>query len=248
MSVDAVVIGGALWVAVPIALAAGLLSFLSPCVLPLVPTYLAVITGRSVGTLADGGGGARAATVANAAVFVAGFSIVFVALGASASAIGQVLDDFTTWIARVGGVVVAIFGLHLLGVFRIPLLYREARAFNSGMRAGRAGTFLIGMGFAAGWTPCIGPVLAAILTLSATSASVWGGLGLLGSYSVGMAIPFLLAALLLGQFFRASQRIRRHLPVLERASGVLCLIIAVLLVSGALERLNQWFGGMASFG
>jgi cytochrome c-type biogenesis protein len=226
-----------------VAFAAGLLSFLSPCVLPLVPTYLAVITGRSVDELAVGGA-ARRSAVANAGLFVAGFTAVFLLLGISAGAVGQVATGASVWIARVGGVVVALLGLHLLGVVRWSFLQREARALEAsrrgGSRLGRAGTVLIGMGFAAGWTPCIGPILASILTVSASTGSVGDGLVLLASYSLGMAIPFLVAALALGQFLQAAPRLRRWLPVVERVSGVLCLGLAALLLSGWFERLGVW--------
>jgi cytochrome c-type biogenesis protein len=229
-----------------VAFAAGLLSFLSPCVLPLVPTYLAVITGRSVDDLAAGGT-ARASAVANAALFVLGFTAVFLLLGVSASAIGQAAADATVWIARVGGVVVAVLGLHLLGVVRLSFLDREARALEAsrrgGRRLGRAGTVLIGMGFAAGWTPCIGPILASILTLSAAAGSAGDGVFLLASYSLGMAVPFLVTAFALGQFLQAAPRFRRWLPTVERVSGGLCLLLAALLVSGWFGRLGVWLGG-----
>jgi cytochrome c-type biogenesis protein len=229
-----------------VAFAAGLLSFLSPCVLPLVPTYLAVITGRSVDELAAGGA-ARTSAVLNAALFVVGFTTVFLLLGVSASAIGQAAADATVWIARVGGVVVAILGLHLLGVVRLSFLEREARALEAsrrgGRKLGRAGTVLIGMGFAAGWTPCIGPILASILTLSATAGSAGDGMLLLGSYSLGMAVPFLVTAFALGQFLQAAPRFRRWLPAVERFSGGLCLLLAALLVSGWFGRLGVWLGG-----
>jgi cytochrome c-type biogenesis protein len=229
-----------------VAFAAGVLSFLSPCVLPLVPTYLAVITGRSVDEVAAGGA-ARVSAIANAALFVGGFTAVFLLLGVSASAIGHAAADATVWIARVGGAVVAVLGLHLLGVVRLSFLQREARALEAsrrgGRRLGRAGTILIGMGFAAGWTPCIGPILASILTLSATAGSAGQGVLLLGSYSLGMAVPFLVAAFTLGHFLQAAPRFRRWLPVVERVSGGLCLLLAALLLSGWFERLGVWLGG-----
>jgi cytochrome c-type biogenesis protein len=167
----------------------------------------------------------------------------------SASAVGQVAADASVWIARVGGLVVAVLGLHLLGVLRLGFLEREARALEAsrrgGRRLGRAGTVLIGMGFAAGWTPCIGPILASILTVSATAGSVGDGMVLLAAYSLGMAVPFLLAALGLGQFLQAVPRIRRWLPVIERVSGALCLLLAALLISGWFQRLGGWLGGGA---
>lgn len=230
-------------VAFPVAFAAGLLSFLSPCVFPLVPTYAAVVSGMSFTDLRspspESRARARKATFTNGLLFVAGFTFVFIALGASATALGQLFYDYRTWIARLGGVFLAILGLHLLGVFRLPFADRELRHHFDDRPAGYGGTFLIGIAFGAGWTPCIGPALASILTLTAASASVGEGMGLLAVYSLGLAIPFLVATVMLDRFMAGSPRIRQWLPRLERVSGVLILVIAVLLLTDAMSRLAE---------
>jgi cytochrome c-type biogenesis protein len=230
-------------VAIPVAFAAGLLSFLSPCVFPLVPTFAAVVSGISLSELRSPSPEARSrvrrATFANGLLFVAGFSLVFIALGASATALGELLYDYRDWIARIGGVFLAVLGLHLLGVFRLPFMDREFRHHFDNRPAGYGGTFLIGVAFGAGWTPCIGPALASILTLTAAGASLGEGMGLLAVYSLGLAVPFLIATVMLDRFMVNSTRIRPWLPRLERASGVLILIIAALLFTDAMSRLAE---------
>lgn len=230
-------------IGIPVAFAAGLLSFLSPCVLPLIPTYAAVVTGMSMADLGSSSPEARArtrrATLTNGVVFVAGFSLVFIALGASATLLGGFLVDNRVWISRVGGVVLAVLGLHLLGVLRLPFADRTVRLDVADRPAGAAGTFLVGVAFGAGWTPCIGPALAGILTLSATSASVGQGVSLLAVYSLGLAIPFLLATAALDRFLVGSRRIGSWLPRLQQASGVLVLVLAALLLTDSLSRLAE---------
>lgn len=230
-------------IAIPVAFAAGLLSFLSPCVFPLVPTYAAIVTGIGLGELTSplplARSNARRATLTNGLLFVAGFSLVFIALGASATAVGEVLNDYRDWIARLGGVFLAILGLHLLGLVRLPFADREFRHHFDRRPAGYGGTFLIGVAFGAGWTPCIGPALASILTLTATSASIGEGMGLLAVYSLGLAVPFLIATVMLDRFVVESARVRHWLPRLERASGVLILVIAALLITDAMSRLAE---------
>jgi cytochrome c-type biogenesis protein len=230
-------------VAIPVAFAAGLLSFLSPCVFPLVPTYATVVSGISFTELRspspEARGRMRRTTLTNGLLFVSGFSLVFIALGASATALGQLLYDYRTWISRLGGVFLALIGLHLLGVFRLPWADRDFRHHFDNRPAGYGGTFLIGIAFGAGWTPCIGPTLASILTLTAASASIGEGMGLLAVYSLGLAIPFLLATMMLNRFMSNSARIRPWLPRLERVSGVLILLIAVLLFTDAMSRLAE---------
>ncbi len=230
-----------------IAALAGLLSFLSPCVFPLIPGYFAFITGMSLDDLTDNpdkAATARASALTNGGLFVAGFSTVFIALGASATAIGSSLQDYNLWIARIGGVLVIVFGLHLIGVLRVPGLQREFRALTlfakGGPRVRSAGAFLMGIAFAAGWTPCIGPVLAGILTLASTTESVQQGSILLTSYSAGLAVPFLAAALALGRFMKVSRRIRGWLPWIERSSGALLVIVGLLLVTGSFRLLANW--------
>lgn len=230
-------------IAVPVAFAAGLLSFLSPCVLPLIPTYAAVVTGMSFADLGSSSPQARArarrATMTNGVVFVAGFSLVFIALGASATLLGGFLADNRVWISRVGGVVLAVLGLHLLGVLRLPFADRTVRVDVANRPTGAAGTFLVGIAFGAGWTPCIGPALAGILTLSAASASVGQGVGLLAVYSLGLAVPFLLATAALDRFVAGSRRIGPWLPRLQQASGALVLVLAALLLTDSLSRLAE---------
>jgi cytochrome c-type biogenesis protein len=235
-------------IGIPLAFAAGVLSFLSPCVLPLVPTYAAIVGGVGLGELAASGkaaGGtaerarARRAVLINGVLFVAGFGIVFVALGVGASVLGGALAEHRVWIGRAGGVVLALLGLHLLGVLKLPWADRAARLNVANRPAGRVGAFLVGVAFGAGWTPCVGPALAGILTLSAATASVWQGVGLLSAYALGLAVPFLLAAVALDRFVAGSRRLGPWLPRLQRASGVLVLLIAVLLLTDSLSRLAE---------
>jgi len=230
-------------IALPVAFAAGLLSFLSPCVLPLIPTYAGIITGLSMAELGDsspeGRRRARQATFQNGVLFVAGFSLVFIALGASATLLGSLLMDYRVWIARIGGVILAILGLHLLGLLRIPFADRTVRLDIANRPTGRIGIFLIGIAFGAGWTPCIGPALAGILTLAATTASVGEGVKLLAIYSLGLAIPFLLATAALDRFLIGSSRLRRWLPRLQQASGVLILLVALILLTDSMTRLVE---------
>jgi cytochrome c-type biogenesis protein len=215
-----------------VALMAGVLSFLSPCVLPLVPSYLAFVTGMSLEDLQEGVD--RKATLIHSLLFVSGFSIIFITLGASASFLGSFLRYYEVWIARVGGVVIIVLGLHLTGVLRITPLLRERRVHVNDKPAGYIGTVGVGAAFGAGWTPCIGPVLGAILTLAGTQDTVWAGVSLLSVYSLGLAIPFLLAALALDRFLGAFSRFRRFLPVVEKGSGVMLILLGLLLLTGRL--------------
>jgi cytochrome c-type biogenesis protein len=224
-----------------IAITAGLLSFLSPCVLPLVPSYLSFVTGMTLDDLQEGSD--RRVVMTHSILFVSGFTLVFLLLGASASFLGQFFRLYEVWLARVGGVVILIFGLHLMGVFRITPLLRERRVHLSDKPAGHVGTLAVGAAFGAGWTPCIGPVLGAILTLAGTSETVWQGTGLLLAYSLGLAIPFLLAALALDRFLSTFKRFRGWIPILEKASGVLLVLLGLLLVTGRFTLLAAWLNG-----
>jgi cytochrome c-type biogenesis protein len=239
-------------VGVVIAFLAGVLSFASPCVFPLIPAYIAVITGANLGSATRGGVDQRTRRRAllGGCLFVVGFSSVFVALGASATLAGSALQEASGWIARVGGVLVILFGLHLLGILRIPLLNREARAFAAvaGRGGGAATAVLGGVTFAAGWTPCIGPILGAILTVAATRDSVYQGVGLLAMYSAGLAIPFLAASLALDRFLGFSHRFRRWLPWVERISGTLLLALGLLLVTGSFRLLAGWLPALDLLG
>lgn len=221
------------------AFAAGLLSFLSPCVLPLVPAYLGFITGMSLDDLkADE---RPRSALRPALFFVGGFSLIFLLMGASATLLGQLLFEYQTWLARIGGVLVIIFGLHLLGVLRFGALMRERRFQVANSPRGDFGASLAGMAFAAGWTPCIGPVLGALWTLASVRATMWGALLLLGGYSLGLAVPFLIAALATSRFLEASRRMRRAIPVLERVSGGVLIVVGILLLTGSFTMLSAWF-------
>ncbi len=225
-------------VGILVALMAGVFSFLSPCVLPLVPSYLSFVTGMSLEDLQEGVD--RKATLLHSLLFVAGFSIIFITLGASASFLGVFLRVYEVWIARVGGVLILVLGLHLTGVFRIAPLMRERRVHVNDKPAGYIGTLGVGAAFGAGWTPCIGPVLGAILTLAGTQDTVWSGVLLLSVYSLGLAIPFLVSALALDLFLGAFARFRRFLPIVEKASGVMLIILGLLLATGSFTILSTY--------
>jgi cytochrome c-type biogenesis protein len=221
-----------------VAFGAGVLSFLSPCVLPIVPGYLGFITGMSMDELRDGA--PRRAVLVPALFFVAGFTVIFMLLGASATLVGQVFKVYQDWIARIGGLVIIVFGLHLLGVLRFGTLMRERRMHLTHSPAGYAGAAVAGAAFGAGWTPCLGPVLGALLTYAAVRDTLTEGMLLLGSYSLGLAVPFLIAAAATGFFLRASQRMRGIVPVLEKTSGAVLVFVGLLLVSGTFTVLSGW--------
>ncbi|MFN3972720.1 MAG: cytochrome c biogenesis CcdA family protein [Gemmobacter sp.] len=225
--------------AMVIALAAGILSFLSPCVLPIVPPYLAYMGGISMGEM-KGATAARRRVILPALFFVMGLSTVFLFLGFTASMMGRFFLDHQERLAQVSGVVVIVFGLHFLGLFRIPLLDREAR-LDAGDHGGSAfGAYLLGLAFAFGWTPCIGPQLGAILSLAATEASVARGTMLLGVYALGLGLPFLLAAIFIGGAVNLMGRLKRHMRLIERAMGVLLIVVGVALVTGAFSAFSWW--------
>jgi len=226
---------------VAVAFSAGLFSFLSPCVLPLFPSYLSFITGMSVSDLAaDLSPAARRRVLLHAVAFVLGFSLVFVALGASFSAAGQLLLDYREWIRRVGGVLIVLFGLYIAGVFRLGFLARSAQWRIRDKPAGYAGSLAVGITFAIGWTPCVGPILGAILSLAGTAETVQRGVGLLVAYSAGLGLPFLVSALALGSFLDFFRRYRPLIPVVERAAGVLLVVVGVLVYTNYYVVLNAW--------
>lgn len=219
-----------------VAFAAGLLSFLSPCVLPLVPSYIGFLTGMSLSEMS----GRRRVALVHALLFVLGFSLIFVLLGAGATALGRALNYYQVWLQRIGGVLIIGFGLVCLGVIKVGVLGQEQRVQVERKPVGYLGSMLVGMAFGAGWTPCIGPVLGAILGLAATSQDLSRGMLLLGAYSAGLAVPFLLAALALEAFLDWFQRFRRYLPWVMRVSGVLLILVGVLMVTGEFTRLAGW--------
>jgi cytochrome c-type biogenesis protein len=223
---------------VVVAFSAGLFSFLSPCVLPLFPSYISFITGMSVSDLtADLTAVARRRVLLHSVAFVLGFSLVFIALGASFSAAGQFLLDYRDAIRRVGGVLIVIFGLYIAGVLKLALFGRTAQWQIREKPAGYVGSLAVGITFAIGWTPCVGPILGAILSLAGTAETVQRGVGLLVAYSAGLGVPFLLSAVALGAFFR---RYRPFIPVVERAAGVLLVVVGVLVFTNYYVVLNAW--------
>jgi cytochrome c-type biogenesis protein len=232
------------------AFGAGLISVLSPCVVPLLPAYLSLVSGVSVEELKEGddGGQLRARIRRGSLGFVAGFSAVFVLLGASASAIGGFLAGFrielfglTIGAVEIAGLVIAVMGLHLLGVLRIPLLYRDTRFQVRSAPRGVLGTALVGAAFAFGWSPCVGPILGGILTVAGSEESVYRGMGLLAVYAAGLAVPFLLAGLSVEWFFRSLAGVRRHVRRIEQVSGVLLVALGVLVATNRLTALNGYF-------
>ncbi|NNJ74047.1 MAG: cytochrome c biogenesis protein CcdA [Anderseniella sp.] len=245
---------------------AGLLSFLSPCVLPLVPPYLCFIAGTSLEELtgeAEADSAVQRRALAASVLFVLGFSTVFIALGASASVIGQWLREATTWeitigsmnfpvLTSVAGVIIIIMGLHFLGAFRIGFLSREVRYQQEAKPVGWFGAYAIGLAFALGWTPCIGPVLAAILTVAGSADSVTTGAGLLAIYSAGLGVPFLLAAVAMPQFLVFMKKFRRHLGLVEKAMGGMLVVTGVMFLTGTFTTLSYWmietFPGLATLG
>ncbi|MDV4144176.1 MULTISPECIES: cytochrome c biogenesis CcdA family protein [Shimia] len=235
-----------------VALFAGVISFLSPCVLPIVPPYLAYMSGVSMADMTGQERAARRQVIFAALFFVLGLSTVFLFLGFTASAFGAFFLQNQVLFARISGVVVIIFGLHFLNVFRIPFLDREAR-IDAGEGGGSAfGAYVLGLAFAFGWTPCIGPQLGAILSLAAGEASVARGTLLLGVYAAGLGIPFLLAAIFLTRAMGVMNRLKRHMGLIEKIMGVLLLLVGVMLVTGAFSSLSYWlletFPALATLG
>ncbi|HZY11512.1 MAG TPA: cytochrome c biogenesis protein CcdA [Beijerinckiaceae bacterium] len=239
-------------VSLPAAAAAGVLSFLSPCVLPLVPPYLTFIAGTTIEELAEEGeAGARRDTLFASILFVAGFSTVFVTLGATASVFGQIVRAHLEVLSLIAGLLIIAMGLHFLGLFRLAFLYREKR-FSVEKPIGLWGAYPMGLAFAFGWTPCIGPILAAILALAGTEDTVARGATLLAAYSAGLGIPFIIAALAMAPFMRFMQRFRAHFGKVERVVGVLLVVTGIAFMTGGVQRASYWlldaFPGLANLG
>ena len=220
----------------------GLLSFLSPCVLPLVPPYICFIAGLTLdqvtGEEESPGVGGR--VFSSALAFVAGFTVVFVILGASASVLGQLLVEHMRWLSVLAGAAILIMGLHFLGVLKIALFYRQAQVQVDRKPAGLIGAFVIGLAFAFGWTPCVGPVLAAILFVAGAEDTVFDGAILLAVYSLGIGIPFLVAAMFAGPFLKLMRRYSRHLGKVEKTMGALLVVTGILFMTGSMNEIGFW--------
>ena len=230
------------------AFVAGLISFLSPCVLPLVPGYVSLVSGATVEELRNEERRALSHVMMSSLMFIVGFSIVFIALGAVATELGQLTRQYYAIMIKVAGVIIIIFGLHLTGLFKIKWLYADKRLHTLGQRqTGLIGAFLVGFSFAFGWTPCIGPILATILTFASTQAKVWQGVGLLAIYSAGLAVPFLLTTVGIERFLQFYARFRRHLHAVEVASGVLLIAIGVLIFMHQFTRLAGYLSFLNAF-
>jgi cytochrome c-type biogenesis protein len=222
------------------AFAAGLLSFLSPCVLPLIPSYITYITGLSLSELQaeHPTGEVRAKTVVHSILFVSGFTAVFILLGASATFIGGFLQEHMSVLRRVGGIMIVLFGVHLTGLFPLHFLLGEKRLIIHNRPAGYLGSFLVGVAFSAGWTPCIGPILASILMIAATEHTLNHGILLLFAYSMGLAVPFFLSALAMHRFLLAFKRFRKHIRLLEIFTGLFLIVVGIMVYGNHLKKLS----------
>src|SRR5579872_4329040 len=226
---------------------AGLVSFLSPCVLPLVPGYVSLISGVGVEQLKTHESQLLRKVMLNSIAFILGFSVVFVTLGAVATEVSQMLSRYRSILAQIAGVVIIIFGLHLTGIFKIKALYTDARLHNVKGSSTLLGAFVIGFAFAFGWTPCLGPILSGILALAAEQDTVVKGIILLSVYSLGLAVPFLATSLLMERFLKFYSRFRRHMHALEIASGGLLIALGVLLVIGRFTLISSWLSFLNRF-
>lgn len=236
-------------VSFPLAFVAGVLSFLSPCILPVVPAYVTFVSGVTLDDLREGGvQGARRRAVLHSLAFGVGFGLVFMTLGAAATAAGQAFARSLPLITRIGGLVVIFFGLHLLGALRrvpgLTALSRERRLPLSDKPAGMLGSLAVGVAFGAGWSPCIGPVLASILLYAGLESTMTQGVLLLATYGAGLAIPFLGAAIAFNWFLAGMERMRRHLRLVEKVAGGLLLVLGLMMVTGHFTELNAWLAAM----
>lgn len=234
-------------VSFPFAFLAGVLSFLSPCVLPLLPSYVSFITGISFEDLTAGVDKKkiRYLTITNSLSFILGFTAVFVILGASSSFVGRFLFEYQEWIRIIGGILIIIFGLFIAGFLKLDFLMREKKVHLSGKPMGYAGTFFVGMTFAAGWTPCIGPILGTILLYASSKGSALYGFELLAVYSLGLALPFFISSLAINSFLSYSQKILRYMRVIMVISGILLIIFGIMLLT---NRLRELTGLLPDFG
>lgn len=231
-------------VSVLVAFTAGLISFLSPCILPMIPSYLAFITGISLEELSQDNNlkKVRKSVITNSLLFILGFSILFIAMGASATFIGRFLAKNIRWFEIIGGALVVILGLHFAGLFKLKFLERERKIHLDKKPLGLLGTVLVGMAFGAGWTPCVGPILGSILTMAAATQDVGKGIILLVSYSIGLGIPFLLTGFLIHKFFEYFKTIRKYFRVITLVGGILLVIIGLLLITGYFTTISSFLG------
>ncbi|MGD0791337.1 MAG: cytochrome c biogenesis protein CcdA [Terriglobales bacterium] len=229
------------------AFVAGLISFLSPCVLPLVPGYVSLISGVGVEQLKLKEGGLFRKVMLNSAAFIIGFSIVFITLGAISTEVGQILAQYKSLLARIAGAVIILFGLHLTGIFQIKALLADTRLHGLKGSSSAWGAFVIGFAFAFGWTPCVGPILAVVLGFAAAQDTVWKGIFLLAIYSAGLAVPFLLTSLGIERFLKFYNRFKFHMHAVEVASGVLLIGLGILLVMGRFALLSGYFSFLNKF-
>jgi cytochrome c-type biogenesis protein len=235
-------------VSFPLAFIAGVVSFLSPCVLPVVPGYVVFVSGLTLEELREGSAaGARRAAVLHSLLFVLGFTAVFMTLGWAATSAGQALARALPWLNRVGGALLVVFGLYLAGVLRIPALAREMRVHLTERPTGPAGSFFVGVAFGAGWTPCIGPVLASILLYASLEATRTQGALLLATYALGLGIPFILASVAFNAFLTGTKKVRDWMVPLGRAAGAVLVLVGVMMVTGTFASLTSFLAGLGQF-
>lgn len=232
-------------VSLPLAFLAGVVSFLSPCILPVVPSYLAFVSGLTLDELRDGtSASARRSAVVNSVLFVVGFTSVFMTMGWAATAFGQAVASALPWLTRAGGVVLIVLGLYLAGVLKIPALAREMKVQLSSRPAGALGSVVVGMAFGAGWTPCIGPVLASILLYTSLEATAAEGALLLATYAVGLGLPFVVASVAFNWFVAGTEHVKRWMVPLERMAGGVLVVIGLLMASGSFASLTAFLAGL----
>ena len=229
------------------AFVAGLISFLSPCVLPLVPGYVSLISGAGVEELKSTEGHLLRKLMLNSAAFIIGFSIVFITLGAISTEVGQFLAQYKSLLARIAGAVIILFGLHLTGIFQIKALLADTRLHTLKGGSSPWGAFVIGFAFAFGWTPCVGPILAVVLGFAAAQDTVWKGIVLLAIYSAGLAVPFLVTSLGIERFLKFYNRFKFHMHAVEVASGALLIVLGILLVMGRFTLISGYFSFLNRF-
>ncbi len=232
-------------VSVIVALSAGIISFLSPCILPLIPSYIAFISGVSIEELSleENLRQVRKKVIANSLMFILGFSLIFISLGASATFLGQFLAQNIRWFEIIGGILVILFGIHFTGIFRLKFLDREKKVHLKKKPLGYLGTCLVGLAFGAGWTPCVGPILGSILTLAATTQDILKGIVLLAFYSIGIGVPFFISGIIIHKFFEYFKAIRKYFKIITVVGGILLIIVGILLISGYFSTMSAYLSG-----